>query len=237
MADDAAVAGGSDNVAPDWETPLLAKAVMHNEINKMSLRLWVNTWNELLTCRQTRHWFPKGPRKKFSDGLMKLTKPMLGQLIQILTGHTYLNRHQAIIDESERQRIIAANNYDNADNDGNAIIDAPDPRCSRCGEGDETPLHILTECGPLATLRKDIFGREDLVGPQEVPDFSDLPLYKVISFFKDANFKTLPMRPFFDEYLPTTLSKTNDNEELLAAKEAGTKEGNAYLSKYLYRIP
>ena len=168
---------------------------------------------------------------------MKLTKPMLGQMIQILTGHTYLNRHHAVIDESERQRIIAANNFDNADDDGNAIIDAPDPRCSRCGEGDETPLHILTECGSLATLRKDIFGRDDLVGPQEVPDFSDLPLYKVISFFKDANFKTLTMRPFFDEYLPTDLSNQADNEELQTAKEVGTKDGNEYLSKYLYRIP
>ena len=80
-------------------------------------------------------------------------------------------------------------------------------------------------------------GREDLVGPQEVPDFSDLPLYKVISFFKDANFKTLTMRPFFDEYLPTNLSNQADNEELQAAKEVGTKDGNEYLSKYLYRIP
>ena len=162
---------------------------------------------------------------------------MLGQLIQILTGHTYLQRHEAIIDESERQRIIAANNYENADNDGNAIIDAPDPRCTRCGEGEETPLHILSDCGPLATLRQSVFGTEELVPPGAVPDFSNLPLHKVISFFRDAKFKTLSMRPFFDEYLPTSLSNSADNQELIQAKEAGTKEGNAHLAKYLYRIP
>ena len=137
---------------------------------------------------------------------MQLTKPLLGQLIQILTGHTYLQRHQAIIDESERQRIIAANNYDNADDDGYAIIDAPDPSCTRCGKGEETPLHILSECESLAGLRQRIFGKEELVPPGAIPDFSELPLHQIISFFRDAKFKTLTMRPFFEEYLPTDTS-------------------------------
>ena len=166
---------------------------------------------------------------------MKLTKCMLGQLIQILTGHSYLNRHQAIIDESERQRIIAANDYDNADDDGNAIIDAPDPLCSRCGKGDETPLHLLSDCTSLATLRRNIFGRDDLVGPREVPDFSDLPLYKVISFFKEAKFKSLTMRPYYDEYLPAKSSNKADNQETIAAQQAAEREGNIFLHKYLYR--
>ena len=167
---------------------------------------------------------------------MSLPKLLLGQMIQVLTGHTHLQRHQAIIDESERQRIIKANNYENADDDGNAIIDAPDPTCTRCGEGEETPLHLLSECDALATLRKDIFGREDLVEQGGIPDFTDLPLFKVISFFREANFKTLTMRPFFDEYLPTKNSEGVVDKELLEMKNAGTKEGDAFLSKYLYRM-
>ena len=223
LADEAARSGRDDDVAPDWETPLLAKAVMHNEINKLALRKWREIWHEALTCRQTRHWFPQGPRKKFSDSLMKLTKPMLGQLIQIITGHTYLNRHQAIIDESERQRIIAANDYDNADEDGNAIIDAPDPLCSRCGKGEETPLHLLSECDQLATLRQSIFGRADLVGPREIPDFSDLALHKVISFFKEANFKSLSMRPYFDEYIPANFIERGEQSRDLSS-QTGCRE-------------
>ena len=156
-------------------------------------------------------------------------------VVQIITGHTYLNRHQAIIDESERQRIIAANDYDNADEDGNAIIDAPNPLCSRCGKGEETPLHLLSECDQLATLRQSIFGRADLVGPREIPDFSDLALHKVISFFKEAKFKSLSMRPYFDEYIPATSSNEASNQEILAAKQAAEREGNIYLHKYLFR--
>ena len=81
-------------------------------------------------------------------------------------------------------------NWDNADSDGNAIIDAADPKCSRCNIGDETPLHLLSECEPLGDLRRRIFGREDLVGPGEISDFSEFKAYQIISFFKEANFDT-----------------------------------------------
>ena len=35
----------------------------------------------------------------------------------------------------------------------------------------------------MATLRLRIFGQEDLVGPGTVPDFSDVPVYKLTAFF------------------------------------------------------
>ena len=208
---------------------------MHQEVNRMAKERWESIWTEDLTCRQTRHWFPKGPRPKFSDDLMKLPKILLGQMIQIITGHTYLQRHQAIIDESERQRIIAANNYDNADDDGYAIIDAPDPSCTRCKVGEETPLHLLSDCESLATLRHSIFGDTEIVKKGAVPDFSHLPLHQVISFFRDAGFKTLTMKPFFDEYIPTKNSKGEEDEELAQMKDSGTKKGNEFLMKLIYR--
>ena len=120
---------------------------------------------------------------------------MVGQLVQFLTGHCFLKRHQAIIDESERQRIIAANDYDNTDDDGYAIIDAPDSVCSCCKKGEESPLHILSECDALADLRNSIFGKEEVLAPGEIPDFSNLPLHQVVSFMKEAKFETLEMRP------------------------------------------
>ena len=124
----------------------------------------------------------------------------VSQLIQILTGHTYLKRHQAVIDESDRQRILEALFWDNADEDGNAVIDAADPSCRRCNKGEETPLHLLSECTALAELRVAIFGRDDLVGPREIPDFSEFKAYQIVSFFKEAKFETL------------TISKTNMKE-------------------------
>ena len=106
LADTAACAARDDDVAPDWETPLLAKAVMHSEINKMAARLWQQNWDEVIGLRQTRHWFPKGPRPEFCKSIIQLPRILCGQIVQFVTGHTYLNRHQAIIDESERQQII-----------------------------------------------------------------------------------------------------------------------------------
>ena len=156
---------------------------MHSEIDKMTTRLWENSWDEVVGCRQTRYFYPKGPKPAFYRSIIALPKPIVGQLIQVITGHTYLKRHQAVIDESERQRCLEALDWDNADDDGNAIIDAPDPICSRCNVGEETPYHLLAECGPLATLRLSIFGKEELVPPGSIPDFSELPAYQLISFF------------------------------------------------------
>ena len=42
----AARQGRDDDVDPDWETPLLSKAVMHSEIDKMATNLWKMTWND-----------------------------------------------------------------------------------------------------------------------------------------------------------------------------------------------
>ena len=154
---------------------------------------------------------------------MTLPKPIVWQLIQILTGHTYLKRHQAVIDESERQRCLEALGWDNADDDGNAIIDAADPLCGRCHKGEETPLHLLTDCDQLGTLRLSIFGKENLVEPGAIPDFSDIPAFKLISFFREAKFDTLLMLPFREQYLPTKTSNEESNKELCAEKEQGDK--------------
>ena len=162
---------------------------------------------------------------------------MVGQLVQILTGHTHLKRHQAVIDESERQRTLEALQWDNADENGDAIIDAADPICSRCGVGEETPLHLLSECTKLAKLRHDIFGRHDLVGPREVPDFSDIPAYQLIAFFKEAKFETLSMQPFRAQYLPTHTGDEESSQSLEKDKIEADTEAKKWMSKYLFHIP
>ena len=162
---------------------------------------------------------------------------MVGQLVQILTGHTYLKRHQAVIDESERQKCLEALDWDNADDDGNAIIDAADPICSRCNKGEETPLHLLTDCGPLSTLRLSIFGKTDLVEPGQIPDFSDLPAHQLIAFFKEAQFDTLKMLPFRDQYIPTNTSNEESNKSLKDRKQSADAKGQIWSSKYLFHVP
>ena len=63
----------------------------------------------------------------FYKSIINLPKPIVSHLVQVITGHTYLKRHQAVIDESERQRILEALDWDNADDDGNAA----------CGDDDD----------------------------------------------------------------------------------------------------
>jgi len=238
LADRAAKQGRDSPAAPDWETPLLAKAVMHSEIDKMVTRLWEQTWDEVIGCRQTRYWFPKGPRKDFVKDIAFLSKTICGQLIQLVTGHTYLKRHQAIIDESERQRIIQITG-NTADN-GEEIIDAPDPTCSLCHQGEETPQHFLSDCEALGTLRLSIFGKEELVAPGEIPDFSDLPVHKVVSFFREAgrreSISSLSMRPHMEENIPTDLPGVSDNQSLKDRQKHYTAKGNKLMASYLYHM-
>ena len=110
-------------------------------------------------------------------------------------------------------------------------------RPCRCNNCEETPLHLLTECDDLATTRLQIFGREKLVDPGEIPDFSDLPVFKIVAFFREAKFDTLPMHPFLDQYLPTDKSSNAEDRGMVDAKKASHVEGNKWMSKYLFRIP
>ena len=89
----------------------------------------------------------------------------------------------------------------------------------------------------MATLRLRIFGREDLVGPTEIPDFSDLPVYKLISFFREAKFECLTMLPFRDQYIPTNTSNEDSNRSLRDRKKNADKKGEEWTSHYLFHIP
>ena len=95
----------------------------------------------------------------------------------------------------------------------------------------------MSECIKLATLRHRIFGREDLVGPGEIPDFSDLPAYKLISFFREANFAPLSMLPFRSQYLPTNTSNEDSNKALREEKAKGDEEDKEWTPHYLFHIP
>ena len=89
----------------------------------------------------------------------------------------------------------------------------------------------------MATLRLRIFGREDLVDPGGIPDFSDIPAFKLISFFREAKFESLMMLPLRSQYLPTNTSNEDSNQSLREEKEAGNKEGEKWISHYLFHIP
>ena len=82
-----------------------------------------------------------------------------------------------------------------------------------------------------------IFGKSDLVEPGEIPDFSEWPVYKLISFFREAKFEPYVMLPFQDQYNPTNTGNEESDAVLRADKEAADAEGKTWTSKYLFHIP
>ena len=78
---------------------------------------------------------------------------------------------------------------------------------------------------------------EQILLPREIPDFSNLKPYQLISFFREAKFDTLTMHPFLAQYLPTDKPRNRDNQSMKNLKEEGFKEGDKWASKYLFHIP
>ena len=90
---------------------------------------------------------------------------------------------------------------------------------------------------PPTNISLSIFGREDLVPKGAIPDFSDIPVHKLISFFREANFETLTMKPYSAQYLPTNTSNEESNKSLRDQKKHADTKGSEWTSKYLFHIP
>merc|ERR1712141_899376 len=213
---------------------------MKSEIEIAARKLW-KTWGNLdPSCRQSRHWFPQGPRPSFAFEILRLPRPICSQIIHFVTGHNFLRRHQALIDSSE---LLRWEQHEGLGEDLE-FHEAMEPiaSCSLCGEKEESSPHIMTECPNLGTTRVRIFGREDII-----PPYDEIPTYKLISYLREVKLKSLEMRPFVEEYkadeLPERMpdwARINDfedssDDEIQAdtryAKECGDKWLHQYLSQ------
>ena len=92
-ADRMARRGRDDPGPPVPDPPKIAKATMKSEFEIATGKLWKIMWNMDPTCRQTKHWFPNGPRPKFAFEILHLPRPVCSQLIHFVTGHNFLRRH------------------------------------------------------------------------------------------------------------------------------------------------
>ncbi len=120
--------------------------------------------------RQTRHWLPV-PNKIKSYEIIKLDRDMLGKCMQFITGHARMNRHQNLVDS------VAG--------DGDREITLP--TCRLCGNGEETPLHLVTECD------ETIWDARRIIGGQGIyPDPRDPRIAIKWGVEKLVQFLTLP---------------------------------------------
>ena len=133
---------------------------MKSDIDKAVKRLWSIMWDMTNTCRQSKHWFPDGPRPKFAFEVLRLPRPICSQVIHFVTGHNFLRRHQAIIDATDLNRLEQHEGLGEDDDFHEAM--EPIAECSLCGEDEESSYHIITACSRLMHIRMAVFGRKDV---------------------------------------------------------------------------
>ena len=92
-------------------------------------------------ARQTKIWFPR-PNKNISNLLCNLKRHDLGLVVQMITGHNRLKRHESIVNRGG------------------------DPDCRFCGPGTpETSWHIIGECPAFFQRRRESFETLHLDNP------------------------------------------------------------------------
>ena len=229
-ADEAAgEAGGL--VAAEADSPDPPKAMLHSEVDTAATRMWCYLWDNTLGHRQTRDWFPDGPDPKFAFDVIRLPKLICSQVVAFVTGHCYLNRHQALIDNTFRESI--RRHVGNEDRNGEEIIPPADPSCTLCKETgkEETPLHLMTECAKLAQLRLDTFGTHE---PR--PPFR-FPVYKIVSFLKQAKIPSFPMQPFLEELFPAAPTGISELTDPQPQAQAPTQQQQQQPNQYRQQHP
>ena len=124
---------GRDDQSPQApDTPKIAKSTMKSEIDIAARKLWKMMWNMDPSCRQSKMWFPEGPRPHFAFEVLHLPRPVCSQVIHFVTGHNFLRRHQALIDSEELRRARAREVLEEEDDEE---VSQPIAKCSLCGAG------------------------------------------------------------------------------------------------------
>ena len=132
---------------------------------------WKKEWEWYPEARQA-HYLIGGPSQKFNQ-IYKLGRESISPLIQYVTGHAFLGRHDRIVEL------------------GNGTEAAT---CRFCKAADETPHHVLTKCEPLALRRHDWFANQTLP-----TYFFKWKLYELLGFMELSDLDTTPLNQQVEE--------------------------------------
>ena len=118
----------------------LSPAGVRRAIKDHLLAKWTDRWQQRTDCRQTKQWLVK-PDWSVAKKFLSMTRLQLSAVVQIITGHNFMNRHQAVVGDTD------------------------DPDCRLCLEDEETSFHVVAECPALAEQRLLILGDPFLKTP------------------------------------------------------------------------
>ena len=126
---------------------------------------WDGQMSKLDQCRQTKLFFPKIDKSR-SHKIMLQPRHLWGRLVQFITGHCYLNRHEFLCYGIEDEAF--------------------DPMCHLCDYNYlQTPAHLISECPYFLGLRTEIF-KEFILDPPFL-----VPINKVLRFLLKSGLDTL----------------------------------------------
>jgi ribonuclease HI len=138
IADMLAKSGASESMHFELDRPCISKKVVKKMVREKADDAWNMEWKSSRPCRQTKLWFPNIDRKKAMQ-ITQLKRPQHSVVTQLITGHSYLNRHQSL------------------------MTPGMSPNCQYCQEDEEqTAFHVIAECPCFWQARWSTFGESTL---------------------------------------------------------------------------
>lgn len=128
---------------------------VREEIENLLGNKHTSHWRNAPGLRQSRT-FIGGPFRERAKELINLGKNQLRWAVGLFTGHCPLMKHLTNIKVKD------------------------DPDCRLCGEEEETPLHILSQCSAIEAIRHSHFG-DTYVEPEEI---TTKPISLMLKFFE-----------------------------------------------------
>jgi hypothetical protein len=106
-------------------------------------------WQSTDDFRQTKVWYPTPDLPK-SHQLLKHARSTVERIVRFLTGFAFLLRQSTIVNQSRNPPL-------------------GDVSCRLCGEDDETPIHVICDCGHFLTQGLDTIGVHQM--PEKTPEW------------------------------------------------------------------
>ena len=150
---------GADSSDTPGPFPLIPVPKSHP---KQLIREWGHykhniEWLNRKDCRQTKMMIPIIPKKPLANIFTK-SKSRIRRAVQLLTGHNNLNRHRFLMKMEES------------------------PKCTMCGEGEETSEHYIAKCPAYARQRLVHLGRAIL----KQSELAGLRLRDIMKFTRET---------------------------------------------------